>query len=74
MTVNLGASTDNVNTQDNGEVTVTTGGETPLGIGGTPAQTDAMTGETGVRIGGVMTEEMTAESHQEQENLLGRDV
>ena len=65
--------TGNVNTQENGAVTVTTGGETPLGIGGTPAQTDAMTGETGVRIGGAMTEEMTAESHQEQENLLGRD-
>jgi hypothetical protein len=72
-TANLGASTDNVNTPENGAVTVTTGGETPLGIGGTPAQTDAMTGETGVRIGGAMTGEMTAESHQEQENLLGRD-
>jgi hypothetical protein len=71
--VDLEVITGNVNTQENGAVTVTTGGETPLEIGGTPAQTDAKTGEIGVRIGGAMTEEMTAESHQEQENLLGRD-
>ena len=69
----LGVITGNVNTQENGAVTVTTGGETPLGIGGTPAQTDAMTGETDVRTSGVTTDGMTAESHQEQENLLGRD-
>ncbi len=37
------------------------------------AQIDAMTGKTDVRTSGVTTEEMTAESHQEQENLLGRD-
>jgi hypothetical protein len=69
----LGVITGNANIQENGAVTVTTGGETPLGIGGTPAQTDAMTGKTDVRTSGVTTDGMTAESHQEQENLLGRD-
>ena len=70
----LEAITGNANTQESGAVTVTTGGETPLGIGGTSAQIDARTGKTGVRNGGATTGEMNAETHQEQENLLGRDV
>ena len=54
MIAGMEAITGNVNTQES-EV-VTTGGETPLEIDGTLAQTAAMTGKTGVRRDGMIDE------------------